>query len=221
MKMEDDMTADLAAGIGSRRLARWVALTVAMVAAVLLVGPSSHAQAKGLSGAVSLDDGAAYTASTQVTVTSRVRGATQMRLKNGGVAYTAWEPYSASRPWTLTSGDGVKTVEVQYRGARGTRLTLTATVILDTTAPAVTVAYDTLTGRYVSVAISAVDAWSGVAGTWFRLDGGDWREGDTASFWLQTKRSGGTAPGPHVLECRAVDLLGNESNVETLLITLQ
>jgi hypothetical protein len=66
-----------------------------------------------------------------------------------------------------------------------------------------------------------VDAWSGVAGTWFRLDGGEWREGDIARYWLQVKRSGGTAPGTYVLEYRAVDLLGNASGVESLDITLQ
>jgi hypothetical protein len=222
--MQNNVTPRPDEGIGVKQIARWVALTVAMVAGVVVVGPSSQAvAAKSLSGAVSLDHGAAYATSVEVTVTSAVRGGTEMRLKNDGGEYSKWEPYSHSRPWALTPGDGVKTVEVQYKGATGTRLTLSATIILDTMGPTVTVDYDTLTGRHVCVAISAVDAWSGVAGTWFRLDGGEWCEGDTARYWVQVKRSGssGEEAGTHVLEYRAVDLLGNASEVESLVITLQ
>ena len=42
-----------------------------------------------------------------------------MRLMNDGGDWTAWEAFAASRSWTLASGDGVKTVSVEFKDAAG------------------------------------------------------------------------------------------------------
>jgi len=49
---------------------------------------------------------------------------------------TAWETYATTRAWTLTTGDGTKTVYVWYKDGAGNISTLYSdTIILDTTAP--------------------------------------------------------------------------------------
>src|SRR6185436_3061549 len=49
---------------------------------------------------------------------------------------TSFEPFSASKTWTLTTGDGAKTVRVILRDGVGNPSIFTATVKLDTSLPA-------------------------------------------------------------------------------------
>ena len=59
-----------------------------------------------------------------------------MRFSNDGTTFSAAEAYATSKSWTLTSGDGTKTVYVQYQDAAGNWSTAaTDTIVLDTTAP--------------------------------------------------------------------------------------
>lgn len=70
------------------------------------------------SEAITINDNAAYTASTSVilnlTAIDATSGVAQMRLGESNSTHTmwaAWEPYSTSKKWVfLTSGDGKKTV---------------------------------------------------------------------------------------------------------------
>ena len=43
----------------------------------------------------------------------------EMMLRNQGSSWGSWEPYSASKTWTLESADGTKVVEAQFRDAVG------------------------------------------------------------------------------------------------------
>jgi|GEM_PF-1218137 len=89
--------------------------------------------------------GAAYTSSGSVTLNNGVTdGSTtqgqiiQMRFSNDGAAWSAWEDYAATKAWTLTAGDGAKTVYAEFRDVA---LNVSATndgLILDATAPTVT-----------------------------------------------------------------------------------
>ncbi len=65
-------------------------------------------QPTGLS--ISINDGAADTNSTSVTLTLGATGATQMCFSNNGSTYTDWETYGISKAWTLDGGPGPKTV---------------------------------------------------------------------------------------------------------------
>jgi hypothetical protein len=38
-----------------------------------------------------------------------------MRLSNDGSGWSAWMTYAASAPWVFGSGDGLKTVYVQFK----------------------------------------------------------------------------------------------------------
>ena len=91
-------------------------------------------------GSVVINGNAAATRNTTVTLTlsaSDTQGpVTQMRFSNDGTTFSAAEAYATSKSWALTSGDGTKTVYVQYQDAAGNWSTAaTDSIVLDTTAP--------------------------------------------------------------------------------------
>jgi chitodextrinase len=92
-------------------------------------------------GTIAINGGASATSSTNVTLTLSATDAgssvTQMRFSNGGT-FSAPESFAATRNWTLSSGDGVKTVAVQYSDASSNwSPSFTDTIALDSTAPTI------------------------------------------------------------------------------------
>jgi Tol biopolymer transport system component len=88
-------------------------------------------------GKVTINNGASRTRSRSVTLTlsatdpSPASGVTQMRISNtqSGLSSAPWEAYSTTKAWTLSSGQGTKTVYVQYRdGAENTSAVVTDTI---------------------------------------------------------------------------------------------
>lgn len=103
-------------------------------------------------GTVSINGGAASTNTTAVTLTLTATDqgglVTQMQCSNDPVTYTAPEAYATTTVWTLSTGDGSKTVSVKYGDAAGNwSQAATATIVLDTTAPTL-----------ATVSVSAVSA---------------------------------------------------------------
>ena len=102
-------------------------------------------------GSVSINSGAAATNSASATLdlaATDAIGVTAYRVANGsdcsGASYVSVTPttaYSASISHTMSSGDGTKTVCVQYRdGAGNQSTTFTDTIVLDTVKPTISVA---------------------------------------------------------------------------------
>ena len=63
-------------------------------------------------------------------------GVGQMRFRNESTTtWSTWEPYSTSRAWSLSGGDGTKTVLVEYRDNAGnvSQGTISDQIMLDTT----------------------------------------------------------------------------------------
>ncbi len=91
---------------------------------------------------ISINSDASTTPSTSVTLTlscTDASGINAVRYSNDGVFDTeTWEAFSSTRAWTLTSGDGTKTVWYQCRdnSANQNIATVSDTIILDTTPPA-------------------------------------------------------------------------------------
>ncbi len=91
--------------------------------------------------AVVINSGDAYAASTSVILTPNasdaLSGVNQMQFSNDGSTWSTAETYSTSgKPWTLSSGDGVKTVYARYIDLAGNLSpNATDTITLDTTAP--------------------------------------------------------------------------------------
>jgi hypothetical protein len=75
-------------------------------------------------GSLQINGGAAATASREVTLQLTAAdaggsGLDAMRLANGGGAATAWEPFQATKAWTLAGGAGTKIVYAQFRDRAG------------------------------------------------------------------------------------------------------
>jgi len=75
-------------------------------------------------GTVTINSSAQYAGSTSVTLTNSATDSggsnlAQMQFSNDGTTWSGWETYNASKAWTLTSGDGAKTVYAQYKDWAG------------------------------------------------------------------------------------------------------
>ncbi|OGE75967.1 MAG: hypothetical protein A3C85_00705 [Candidatus Doudnabacteria bacterium RIFCSPHIGHO2_02_FULL_48_21] len=70
---------------------------------------------------ISIASGAAVTSTENVTLTLAAAGAAHMMIANTAdfAGITNWENYAATKSWTLTSGDGVKTVYAKFRSNTG------------------------------------------------------------------------------------------------------
>lgn len=132
-----------------------------------------------IAGTMVINDGAACTNRVSVTIYSSILGATQMRFQNADGDWSAWEPYATGKAWTLTSGEGTKTVNGEFQDAVGTMLPKSDSILLDTTPPAVSSflinngeAYAISTGVALSYTVTGatrmrfINTGGGVHSTW-------------------------------------------------------
>ncbi|MCA9973523.1 MAG: hypothetical protein KC425_25065 [Anaerolineales bacterium] len=150
-------------------------------------------------GSVVIDAGAAYAGTTAVNLTlsasDGLSGVADMRFSNNGSSWSGWQAYAGSAAWTLTSGDGTKTVYAQYRDAAGNISgSVTDSIVLDTTGPTGTLLINGgdpfAAAAGVTLDLSASDAGIGVADMRFSDDGSSW------SAWQAYAASAGwTLPG--------------------------
>ncbi len=134
-------------------------------------------------GSIQIGDGSASTNTTAVNLTLFANdagsGVADMRVKNEGLSWTAWEPFATNKAWTLPPGEGTKTVYVQYRDHMG-RISpdYKDDIIFDTTPPSGSIliengsAYTKSTS--VSLNLAATDSLAGVADMHFSNDGVNW-----------------------------------------------
>ena len=134
-------------------------------------------------GSILIDGGATFTNSTSVSLALSAgdagSGVDHMRFLNEGSSWSGWEPYAASKSWTLLSGDGTKTVYVQYRDHAGRISTsYSDSIILDTTPPSGSILIEGgavyATSSSVTLNLSATDSLSGVADLRFSNNGSSW-----------------------------------------------
>jgi len=65
-----------------------------------------------------------------------------MCFSNDKSSWSSWEDYATEKSWTLTSGDGTKTVYVKFKDSAGNvSETYSDTIILDTTPPKVAITF--------------------------------------------------------------------------------
>jgi hypothetical protein len=91
-------------------------------------------------GSIQINGGAPYSRSVSVTLTLTAAdtssGVFQVRFSNDGVwDNEQWESPTSTRSWTLTSGDGAKTVHYQVADNQGFVYTCSSTITLDETKP--------------------------------------------------------------------------------------
>ena len=167
-------------------------------------------------GTIAFANGSGSTSSSTVTLhlSASVTGATvtQMRISNDGVFDTEpLEPYTSSKVWTLTSGDGTKSVFVRFRSSSDTESnTATATIMLDSTPPLISVDVSptiAAAGDPVRVVVDATDP-SGVSSV--TITGvGLTKTG--ATTWAGDLTAAAT-PGVQSIVVSATDLLGNSGS---------
>jgi Tol biopolymer transport system component len=110
-----------------------------------------------------INDDAEYTTSTDVTLSIDPGDYVELRFKNEGEDWTAWEPASVTRAWTLPGGDGLKRVYTQGRNGADESVEDYDEITLDTTgpqSPAIAINGDAATtiSRMVTLTLSAGDA---------------------------------------------------------------
>ncbi len=86
-------------------------------------------------GTLAINGDAPVTNDPVVVLDNGITGATQMRFSNDGSSWPSWLDYADTHVWTLTPGDGLKTVYGQYRDLAGNVLALNDQITVDTTAP--------------------------------------------------------------------------------------
>ena len=70
-----------------------------------------------------------------LAATDSALGTIQMRFSNDNIAWSNWEPFAPEKTWSLTSGNGQKTVEVQFMDNAGLTSTYSYVVALQTLQP--------------------------------------------------------------------------------------
>jgi hypothetical protein len=96
-------------------------------------------------GSVQINGGAAFTHLTTATLTLSATdngsAVSQMRFSNDGTVWGAWAAYGVSSSWTLSDGDGPKTVQAQFKDvADNVSATVSDDIVLESQPPAVSIA---------------------------------------------------------------------------------
>ncbi len=165
-------------------------------------------------GIVLVNDDDAYTTSETITLNLTSADATsgvhQVRVSNDGVWDTEeWEPLASTKDWTLTTGDGQKTVYVQYVDEAGwTSTSSSDTIILDTTAPAVIITspgfgYEIKTST-VRITWTCSDESSGTSYCEIKLDDDSWINVGADTVYTFSEVGDGT----HTVDVKAYDRAG-------------
>ena len=122
-------------------------------------------------GTIKINIDAIYASSTTVilyfSASDAASGVSEMQLSNDNITYASPRSYSTSIIWTLTAGDGTKTVYVKYKDAAGNwSVAYSDSIILETSAPTKPVVADggatTKSKNTLSASWSSSDPESGI-----------------------------------------------------------
>jgi hypothetical protein len=159
------------------------------------------------SGSVQINAGRTFVASRKVTLDLSAEdpppgsGVYMMSMSNDGVTWSAWTTLSEKKDWTLSSGDGQKTVYVRYRDrTHNTSARVNDTIRLDTASPQGTVSINggnaQTRSRTVTLTLSANDPSpsSGLGEMRFSNSGttwSSWNPYEKSAQWSLSAGAGG------------------------------
>jgi hypothetical protein len=168
-----------------------------------------------LVASVVINNGAAETSSTTVSLAlsaSDPYGVATMQFSNDGINYTAEEAYTANKVWTLTRGDGVKTVYVRFRDKTlptgNLEDPVTANIALDTAAPSTTPT--PIPGSYTGLPLTVALATNETASIYYTIDGSTPTKASTVYAGPITV----PVAVPTVIKYFSVDNVGNVETVK-------
>ncbi len=128
-----------------------------------------------------INNGAIYTNSTivilQLSAADTLSGISQMRFSNDWGPWSSWEPYSISKSWNLSAGDGEKTVLVQYKNLAGLMASANRNVTLDTTPPVAVAGRNQTVLAGTSVSFNGSNSTDNNAVVFYQWDFGDGTNG--------------------------------------------
>ncbi len=186
-----------------------------------------------VSGSVVINSMANATTSTSVTLstsaTDTVSGVKFMRFSNDNSNWSGWYDYASSATWSLTAGQGTKTVYAQYRDNVGNiSSSASDSITYDPNGPSGRIKINngarTTRSSKVTLNLSASDL-SGVSQMRFSNNGKKWCSWKTYSKkyrnWNMTKRSygGSSKRGKKKVYVQFKDTLGNVSTKKLDTIT--
>ena len=170
-------------------------------------------------GSITIDGGAAYTDQTNAALTLTATApltVTETELStSANFSGATWQPFASSASFTLSSGDGQKTIYARFQDQVGNvSAAVSATILLDTTAPVTTSnAPSGWQTHDLTVTLAATDGGSGMsggaAGTWYALDSTSYTGGTSVAI---------TSDGVHTLSFYSVDAAGNRESPHTATI---
>jgi hypothetical protein len=163
--------------------------------------------AKPLASSLSINGGALYAVSRNVSLTLAGSGADEMFISNSSdcSAAAVWEPYAASKAWLLGAQNGTANVSIKLRDyAYNESSCITASINLDDTPPTANAGSDVTTASDITLTASATDAasyqWTQVSGP------------GTVTFTSPTALSTSASAnqdGTYVIRFTATDIAGN------------
>lgn len=168
-------------------------------------------------GQLIINDGAFATNQPTVTLTLPAAdpgGVAAMRFSPDGVLFTDWVSYTLTSDWTFTSGDGIKTLFVQFRDSQAhVSAAVSDSILLDTLPPTseLTAITDAPAQPRITLSWSGADQGSGIA--FYDIE----MRAPQSSVWSQllqhTSRTTTTITvteeGRYCFRSRAIDQAGN------------
>jgi FtsP/CotA-like multicopper oxidase with cupredoxin domain len=179
-----------------------------------------RARIPNLSGTVTINGGAQFTKSTAVTLalTASTSGAfTQMQFSNDGITYSTPVAFAATFSWTLTAGEGVKSVFARFIDSTGTAVgPFNAQITLDTTAPQTTA---TPAGGTFSNSVTVeLQANESAVTTYYTIDGTIPTTG--SPVYIAPVVFASSVTRDFTLRYFSVDKAGNAEEVKSVALTL-
>lgn len=172
-------------------------------------------------GTLVANDGAYNTTIKDVTLTitgsDTESGPYQISLSNDNVSWSAWEPFTTTKSWQITVGQGTKTIYLKIKDTAGNISNIISTTIFlkdDVTSPTISIVInngaETTSSATVTLTLSAVDDGTSPDKLVQRFsnDGTTWSGWETATFTKTWDLASG-ADGQRVVYYQVKDAVGN------------
>ncbi|VVB98808.1 Uncharacterised protein [uncultured archaeon] len=139
---------------------------------------------------LTINDGSGHTTTTAVNLNVFAQDAARCRFSNDGSSFGAWMPFNPVTPWTLASGNGVKTVYADCQNSNNVSLGVANdSITLDNNPPSISltinngdaVTYSRTVKLYVFASGSVTQCrFSGDAGSTY----GDWQAYASVNWYV-------------------------------------
>ena len=163
-------------------------------------------------GSIVINGGASATNNAVVTLSLTAAdsgsGVAQMQFSNDGSTWSNTEPYATSKSWTLSAGEGTRTVSARFMDNEGNWMPVpcSSTITLDSSLPIVTISSPVSGATYSAVQLLTYTATEGTVVV--KVDG-------TVAAKVSGDDLGLVSQGTHTVRVESTDSAGNTGFAET------